>query len=86
MFMTRKEQDIVQFIEKNWSLTHVMIDSLLQEKGGRLVYKILSDEGVFVFKVTSGEKKEEDMIKDMYIFDFAEKQGFKHIPKLLKTR
>ena len=74
MFMEKKEQSIVQFIEKNWSLTHVMIDSLLQEKGGRLVYKILSDEGVFVFKMTSNEKKDVDMIKDMYIFEFVEEQ------------
>lgn len=32
------------------------------------------------------EKRESDIIKDMYIFDFAEENNFEHIPQLLKTR
>lgn len=77
---------IVRFIEKEYDLTQVRIDSVLQEKGGRAVYKINTDKGVCVYKSANEAKTKKDMERDMHIFDFATKNSFKHIPTILKTR
>jgi Ser/Thr protein kinase RdoA (MazF antagonist) len=84
--MALDKANIVEAIEKDYNLSGIIIDTLLQEKGGRQVYRISSNEWVFVIKIADIGKSEDDMIKDMYIFDFAEKNGFNYLPKILKTK
>ena len=84
--MNLQMDEIAKFIEKEYDLRNISIDSILQEKGGRSVYKINTDKGIFVYKSSNEAKTEEEMAKDMYIFEFSEKKGFENIPKILKTK
>ncbi|MEM7657246.1 MAG: phosphotransferase [Bacteroidota bacterium] len=74
------------FIEQHYPLEEVRIASVLQEKGGRSVLLIHSKQGAFVYKESNAAKTQEEMAREMFVFDFAEQHDFLHLPKLLKTR
>ncbi len=84
--MSWNKKDIIKFIEKNRNLTDVKIDSLLQNWWDRFVYKISSKEWIFVFKLSWEEKTEQNIIKDLYIFDYSERNNFVYLPNLLRTK
>ncbi len=73
------------FIQVNWFLNEIKLH-LLQNKGGRLVYRISAEQGVYVLKLSNSAKTYEDMMQDLYIFDSDQQLGFTNIPKLLKTK
>jgi len=79
-------QIILKSIENHWNLTNPKIEDLLQNKGGRFVYKIFADEGVFIYKLSSPEKSRDAMVRDLYIFEYSLENNFHYIPKLLKTK
>lgn len=79
-------EEIAKFIEKEYDLKNVSIDFTLQEKGGRSVYKITTDKGMFVYKSSNEAKTSEEMEKDMYVFEFAEKNDFENIPRIFKAK
>lgn len=73
------------FIQGKWFLTHIHLH-LLQNKGGRFVYRINAKQGVYVFKLSNSAKTYEDMMRDLYIFDSDQNHGFSNIPMLLKAK
>lgn len=73
------------FIQDNWFLDNINLH-LLQNKGGRYVYKIDCNQGDYVLKMSNSAKSYEEMIRDLYIFDGGREQGFTNIPKLLKGK
>jgi len=84
--MNRKEKDIAKFIENKWNLKDVSIIKCLQNKGERIVYKILTNKVFFIFKLSNSSKKKENIIKDTYIFDYAKKHKFAKIPEIQKSK
>lgn len=80
-------QDITkEILEEFWSLRDVKIEKILQQKAGRLVCKISSKEGSFVFKSHSMNKTEGAVKTETDIFNFLNEKEFTNIPKLLKTK
>ena len=77
---------IKALIEREYEVKAVQVEAVLQEKGGRSVYKITSDKGVFVYKSANAAKSLEEIQKDLYIFDFARINGFEHLPEIVKTK
>ncbi|MEO0471590.1 MAG: phosphotransferase [Bacteroidota bacterium] len=77
---------IEALIEREYEVKDVRMEAVLQEKGGRSVYKITSDRGEFVYKSANAAKSLEEIQKDLYIFDFAQENGFEHLPEIIKTR
>ncbi len=73
------------FIQKNWMLSNINLQ-LLQNKGERFVYKLIAEQGTYVLKISNLAKSHEEMIRDLYIFDGGQKQGFLNVPKLLKAK
>lgn len=74
-----------ELIETHWSLDNVIIDAVLQKSGERVVTKIGSNQGAFVFKQASSSKDETAMLKDTAIFEYLSENDF-NAPKLLKTK
>ena len=76
--------ELITFIQSYWPLSGVRI-VLLQNKGGRLVYKIEAAEGNYVIKISNAGKDEKEIKQDLYILKHGHEQGFTNIPKTLKT-
>ena len=74
-----------EFIANNWPLHEVKIEGVLQESGERIVYKVNSSEGLYVFKLSSGSKTRQQLEKDTAIFSYLKEKDFS-APRLLKTK
>lgn len=76
---------LLAFIQENWflNITNLL---LIQNKGGRFVYRIDTEQGKYVLKVSNSAKTYEEMIRDLDIFENGLKNGFTYIPKLLKAK
>lgn len=75
-----------QLIESNWPLNNVEIGKVIQQKGQRAVYDIVSTEGNFVIKIVDESKNGDDLQKELTVFDFLPANGFSCVPKLLKNK
>lgn len=83
--MTKQIQSAT--VEKLWPLSGVSIGKILKTTAGsRTVSVIHANEGLFVCKIADEWKTTAALSKDLQIFDLLPRLGFKHIPKLLKTR
>jgi Ser/Thr protein kinase RdoA (MazF antagonist) len=80
-----KNIELKKFIENNWKLTNVSFIQLVQEKGGREVFHITSDEGSFVVKIYDAKATESEVIRNTEIFSLIKNSGFEQIPSLIKT-
>ena len=72
------------FISRNWPLTNVFIDSTLQQSGERIVRKVISNQGTFVFKLTASSKTKSQLEKDTHIFPYLQSKSFE-APRLILT-
>jgi len=73
------------YIQDNWLLNNITLH-LLQNKGGRLVYKINSEQGTYVLKISNSAKKYKEMVRDLWIIESEQRQMFANVPKILKTK
>lgn len=78
-------QELLNVIRNNWNLHNVEITDTLQQSGERIVYKVLSDEGYYVFKASAGSKSRSQIEKDTAIFSYLEAHDFP-APRLLVTK
>jgi Ser/Thr protein kinase RdoA (MazF antagonist) len=72
------------FISDNWSLDNAKIEVILQQSGERIVYKVSSDQGEYVFKLAASSKTQSQLENDTAIFSYLETNDFP-APKLLNT-
>jgi hypothetical protein len=75
-----------EIFESFWPLSGVKVGKILQQRDGKLVGEIFANEGNFVFKVANPERREENIIRDTFAFNFLRARNFQHIPALLQTR
>lgn len=75
-----------KLFEKTWGLKKFRIIKILQERNERIVGLIHSTSGEYVFKTAGKWQNERGVKKDTAVFDALQKRGFRHIPKLIKTR
>jgi len=76
---------LLVFVQDNWRLNITNL-FLIQNKGGRFVYRVDTKQGVYVLKLSNSAKTYEDMIRDLYIFDSDQNHGFTNIPIVLKAK
>jgi Ser/Thr protein kinase RdoA (MazF antagonist) len=73
--------------EKTWPITHVTCgDTLTTTAGRRTVSVIHAREGSFVCKIADEWKTSEALTKGLLAFELLPEKGFRHIPKLIKTK
>lgn len=73
-------------IQQYWSLHNARIEADLEDFDGRIVYRIKADEGEFVIKVVKSIYSEQEIERELFIFDFLQAKGFRSAPGLLKCR
>ncbi|MCA9356377.1 phosphotransferase [Candidatus Nomurabacteria bacterium] len=78
-------ETLKDFIETHWGFEEVVLE-LLQNKGDRFVYKIISKEGNFVIKISDTEKTVEQFKKDLYMLEYGPRIGFDYVPKIIETK
>ncbi|HKR81380.1 MAG TPA: phosphotransferase [Candidatus Saccharimonadales bacterium] len=74
----------IDYISQNWPLTNPTIE-LLKKSGERTVYKVIADEGTFIFKIADPSKSEATVLKDTQILRFFEEVNYP-APQLLLSR
>lgn len=77
--------ELKYFLEKNWKLSNISQSRILQEKGGREVLHITSNEGSFVVKIYNANTAESEVTRNTEIFEIIKNSGFHNIPSLIKT-
>jgi Ser/Thr protein kinase RdoA (MazF antagonist) len=75
-----------ELFESIWPLSHVRLGPVLQERDGRVVRTLDASEGRFVVKAAPTSASLERIERDSAVYDFLNRRGFRHIPRLLKTR
>lgn len=78
-------EKLKDLIETEWGFKEIALE-LLQNKGDRFVYKVISKEGNFVIKISDTEKGGEQFKKDLYMLEYGPLKGFIYVPEVMKTR
>src|SRR5690242_20404498 len=80
--MTRISKELV---EQHWPLTNVKIGPILQRSGERVVGKVESAQGAFVYKIADRFKNLENLPQYLSVFDFLHRANFPHVAHILRT-
>lgn len=75
-----------EILERLWNLNNVKFEKELQKVEGREVHKISSDEGIFILKILTSDKKQNDLDKDTFIFDYLKDKEFENISRIIKSK
>lgn len=71
--------------EAAWALTGVTIGDALPSHPTRRVFKVHSDQGVFVAKVDAAPRSDIAYADQLYVLDYLAGRNFGHAPALLRT-
>ncbi len=77
---------LIRLSEQYWSLNNAGIKADLKGFDGRIVYQIKADEGEFVVKVGKPFYSEQEIERELFIFDFLQSKDFRYAPILLKCQ
>ncbi|MEK7136205.1 MAG: phosphotransferase [Patescibacteria group bacterium] len=80
-------ENILNLIKENYVFpVDIKVDEILQQSGGRVVYKVTSGDNQYILKIADESKTQEMVEKDTQIFSFLKQNNFKNSSVLLETK
>ncbi|HSD12438.1 MAG TPA: phosphotransferase [Patescibacteria group bacterium] len=79
-------QTLAQTLEHGWNLHGVAVGDALQTFDNRQVRRFDAAEGSFVCKTIGGAAADDAFARQTAIYGWLEARGFRHAPRLLRTR
>lgn len=79
-------ENLLPIINQNYNLPNLALGEVLQEKGGRIVLTLVSNDKKYILKIADRSKTKEQIEKDTFVFSFLRDKNFIGIPLLIQTK